>query len=261
MLSSASGFECDLSGKTALVTGASRGLGRHFAQLLHRQGAQLVIAARSGEELNNAAESIATVGGPAILPVILDVADANQVVEAMAKIKRELAIVDLLVNNAGVAETQYALELEPQAWNRQLTTNLTGAWWLSQAVARQLVASNRPGRIINVASILGIRVAGAVAAYAASKAALIQLTKSLALEWARYRINVNALAPGYIKTELNREFFASPAGARKIAQIPQQRLGEPQDLDGPFLLLASELSNYMTGSVLVVDGGHLHSAL
>jgi NAD(P)-dependent dehydrogenase (short-subunit alcohol dehydrogenase family) len=165
------------------------------------------------------------------------------------------------VNNAGVAITKAAMELTATDWQGVVDTNLTGAFFMAQAAARLMRDGGRGGCIVNVASILGVRVAGLVAPYAASKAALIQLTKALALEWARYGIRVNALAPGYIETDLNAAFFASEAGGKLIQRIPQRRLGRLADLDGPLLLLASGASGYMTGAVIEVDGGHLVSSL
>ncbi|HEV7267972.1 MAG TPA: SDR family oxidoreductase, partial [Falsiroseomonas sp.] len=167
---------------------------------------------------------------------------------------------DILVNNAGVALTRAAIDMTPQEWSGVVDTNLTGAFTVAQAAARGMRAAGG-GSIVNVASILGLRVAGMVAPYAASKAGLIQLTKALALEWARDGIRVNALAPGYVETELNRAFFESEPGQRLIKRIPQRRLGRPEDLDGPLLLLCSDASAYMTGSVVEVDGGHLVSSL
>ncbi|MCY1308152.1 2-dehydro-3-deoxy-D-gluconate 5-dehydrogenase [compost metagenome] len=154
-----------------------------------------------------------------------------------------------------------ALELSEDDWTGLVDVNLNGAWRVAQAAARHFIAHGTPGAIVNIASILGQRVASHVAPYAAAKAGLLHLTRALALEWARHGIRVNALAPGYIATDLNREFFASPAGEALIKRVPQRRLGQPQDLDGPLLLLASDASAFMTGSVIDVDGGHLASSL
>jgi NAD(P)-dependent dehydrogenase (short-subunit alcohol dehydrogenase family) len=248
-----------LEGKTALVTGASSGLGRHFARLLAREGASVVVAARRVDALAALADEIGQQGGTCI-PVAMDVTDPDSVETAFQQIQRDLAApLSILVNNAGVAHTRAAIDLGASEWAQILQPNLTGAFLVAQLAARMM--RNEGGTIVNVASILGERVSKGLAAYAASKAGLIQLTKALALEWAALDIRVNALAPGYIETDLNRDFFASDAGQRLIARIPQKRLGQMHDLDGPLLLLCSDQSRYMTGSVIAVDGGHLVSGL
>jgi NAD(P)-dependent dehydrogenase (short-subunit alcohol dehydrogenase family) len=168
---------------------------------------------------------------------------------------------DVIVNNAGVAITRAVLEQSESDWDTVLDTNLKGAWLVAQEGARRMIDAGLPGVIVNIASITGERVAGGVAPYCASKAGLIHLTRAMALELARSRIRVNALAPGYVQTELNREFLASEAGERLKARIPQRRFGRPEDLAGPLLLLASEAGAYMTGSVVFADGGHLVSTL
>lgn len=188
----------------------------------------------------------------------MDVSNANSVTAAFATLEDGL---DILVNNAGVTTTQRAQDLEEAAWDKILDTNLKGAFLVAQAAARSMRASGRGGVIVNIASILGLRVAGGVSPYAASKAGLIQLTKALALEWARDRIRVNALCPGYIETDLNRDFFASDAGQALIKRIPQRRLGKPEELDGALLLLCSDAGAYITGAEIPVDGGHLVSSL
>jgi len=167
----------------------------------------------------------------------------------------------VVVNNSGVTATQTALDLEMQDWDRVFDTNARGAFLVARAAARRMIEAKAGGSIVNVASILGLRVAGRVAPYAASKAALVHLTRALALEWARHGIRVNAIAPGYVETDFNSDFFASEAGMALVNRIPQRRLGRPEELDGPLLLLASDASTYMTGSTLVIDGGHLQSTL
>ena len=248
-----------LEGKTALVTGASSGLGRHFAHLLAREGARVVVAARRVDALTALSDEIGRQGGTCI-PLAMDVTDPDSVAAAFQQIERDLAApLSILVNNAGVAHTRAALDLSATEWAQVLQPNLTGAFLVAQQAARMM--RGQGGTIVNIASILGERVSKGLAAYAASKAGLIQLTKALALEWAAFDIRVNALAPGYIETDLNRDFFASDAGQRLISRIPQKRLGQMHDLDGPLLLLCSDQSRYMTGAVIAVDGGHLVSGL
>ena len=248
-----------VEGKTALVTGASSGLGRHFARLLAREGARVVVAARRLDALSALADEIGGQGGTCI-PVAMDVTDPEAVATAFRQIERELAgPLSILVNNAGVAKTRAALDLDASEWTQVIQPNLTGAFLVAQQAARMM--RHGGGTIVNVASILGERVSKGLAAYAASKAGLIQLTKALALEWAPLDIRVNALAPGYIETDLNRDFFASDAGQRLVSRIPQKRLGQMHDLDGPLLLLCSDQSRYITGAVIAVDGGHLVSGL
>ena len=242
-----------LKGRKALVTGASSGLGAHFAQVLSAQGAEVTLGARRLAELQGVCERINQAGGQAHA-VRLDVTDA----ETVAKVCAEPF--DIVVNNAGISAAGPALDYSEADWDRTMDINLKGAFLVSQAAAQKM-KENGGGSIINIASILGLRVAGAVTAYATSKAALVQLTKATALEWARYGIRVNAICPGYIETPLNADFFATDAGQALIKRIPQRRLGRLQDLDGPLLLLASDAGAYMTGSEIAVDGGHLVSSL
>ena len=246
----------ELAGKVAFVTGASRGLGAHFAKTLAAAGADVVIGARRPDSMAQVAAAILADGGSCRM-VALDVADPRSVdaLDAM------LPEIDILVNNAGIVRDAAALDQTEADWDAVIDTNLKGIFLMSQAVARAMKMRGRGGSIINIASVLGLRQAGGVLPYAVSKAGAIQMTKSLALEWARYGIRVNALAPGYLETELNSDFWASDAGKAMIRRIPQRRLGALHDLDGPLLLLASDLSAYMTGSVIEVDGGHLVSTL
>jgi NAD(P)-dependent dehydrogenase (short-subunit alcohol dehydrogenase family) len=246
----------NLAGKVAFVTGASGGLGAHFAKTLAAAGADVVIGARRPDAMAQVAEAIVA-SGRTCRPVALDVSDPASI----AALDAILPEVDILVNNAGITRNASALDQSEADWDAVIDTNLKGMFLMSQAVARAMQARGRGGSIINIASILGLRQAGGVLPYAVSKSGAIQMTKSLALEWARYGIRVNALAPGYLETELNSEFWATDAGKAMIRRIPQRRLGALHDLDGPLLLLASDLSAYMTGSVLEVDGGHLVSTL
>ncbi len=250
----------DLTGKTALVTGASSGMGHHFAQSLAEHGASVVVVARRTERLAGLVEAISSRGGEAIA-LRCDVTDVGSVTDCVAEAVARAGGIDILVNNAGIADPAPALETTEAQWNAVIDTNLSGAWHMAQQVARSMVAGKRKGSIINIASILGLRVATSLPAYAAAKAGLIHLTKALALEWARANIRVNAIAPGYILTEINQEWFATEGGQSAIKRIPQRRIGTPADLDGPLLLLASDASSYMTGSIIVADGGHAVNSL
>ena len=252
--------DLSLAGKVALITGASGSLGSHFGQVLAAAGATVVLAARRVDRLRDEVAQLRDAGGSAHA-VALDVTDQASVAAAFDEAQSAVGVPEVIVNNAGITTTTPALDLSLEEWSRIVDTNLTGCFMVAQEAAHRLKAAEKGGAIVNVASILGLRQAGMVAPYSASKAALIQLTKSLALEWARHGIRVNALAPGYIETDINRDFFASEAGQRLIKRIPQRRLGQPEHLDAPLLLLCSDSAAYMTGSVLAVDGGHLVSSL
>ncbi len=253
-------FENSMQGKCALVTGAFGGLGRHFALTLVRAGARVGLVGRRVDAGEALAAEIRAAGGTVAVQG-MDVTDPQSVQRAVDGVVQQLGPIDVLVNNAGVAVTKPFLDLTEKDWNDVVDVNLNGAWRVAQCVARHMRDSKRGGSIVNIASITGIRVAGAISAYVASKAGLIQLTEAMALELARYRIRVNALAPGYIETDINRDFFTSEAGQALIKRIPQRRIGKAEELDGPLLLLASDASSYMTGSVIVADGGHLVSSL
>jgi NAD(P)-dependent dehydrogenase (short-subunit alcohol dehydrogenase family) len=244
-----------LDGKRALVTGASSGLGEHFAGVLAEAGATVTLAARRLERVEEIAESLRGLGHSADAGK-LDVTDTANVSELFTS----RAPFDIVVNNAGIAGASPALKTSKEDFDAVLQTNLSGVFSVARAAAAQMKESGG-GSLINIASILGLRVSGGVAAYAASKAAVIQLSKALALEWARYGIRVNALCPGYIETPINQAFFKTDAGQALVKRIPQRRLGQLSDLDAPLLLLASDRSGFMTGTVLVVDGGHLVSGL
>lgn len=249
-----------LAGRTALVTGASSGLGLHFARTLARAGARVVAAARRSDRLEQLVADLRAQGQGASA-LALDVTDEPAVHAAFDTLAARDELPDVVVNCAGVAVSRPLLEQSVQDWDQVLDTNLKGTWLVSQEAARRLVGAQRPGAIVNIASITGERVAGGVAPYCASKAGVLHLTRAMALELARHRIRANALAPGYVATELNADFLASAAGERLKARIPQQRFGRPEDLDGPLLLLASEAGRFMTGSVLTADGGHLVGSL
>lgn len=245
-----------LHGRTALVTGASGGLGAHFAKVLASAGAEVILAARRSAQLSAVADGIRTAGG-SCATVILDVSCAASI-ETLGEM---LPRVDILVNNAGVVHEAPALDQTEADWDNVIDINLKGMFLLAGAAGRAMRDRGKGGSIINIASILGLRQASNVLPYAVSKAGVIQLTKELGLELARYGIRVNALAPGYLETELNSSFWESDAGKAMLRRIPQRRLCKLGDLDGPLLLLASDASAYMTGSVITVDGGHLVSTL
>jgi NAD(P)-dependent dehydrogenase (short-subunit alcohol dehydrogenase family) len=249
-----------LDGQRALITGASSGLGLHFAGTLAAAGAEVLLAARRADRLAGAVEQL-TAAGYRAQAVALDVTDAGGVADVMAALDAEQRLPDIVVHCAGVAVSKPLLEQTEADWDQVLDTNLKGAWLVGQSWAKRRVAAGRPGVLVNIASITGERVAGGVVSYATSKAGLLHLTRQMALELAKHDIRVNALAPGYVRTELNAAFLDSTAGERLRSRIPQKRFGMPEDLDGPLLLLCSPAGRFMTGSVLCADGGHLVSSL
>lgn len=245
----------DMGGSRALITGASRGLGRHFASTLAQAGADVAITARNPDSLAETVAEVEALGRRAF-PVAMEVTDPASVAGGVEAAEAALGPLDVLVNNAGMAITKPALETTPEEWQQVIDTNLSGAFLVAREVAKRMAARGG-GRIVNIASIGGMIALGRVASYCASKAGLIHLTHALARELARHDVRVNAIAPGYVETDLNRNFFASEPGKALIdSAIPQRRLGQPEELDGALLLLASNASPFMTGSVVVVDGGH-----
>jgi NAD(P)-dependent dehydrogenase (short-subunit alcohol dehydrogenase family) len=244
----------DLTGRAAIVTGAGKGLGRHLALTLARAGARLALAGRNLDHLAAVAAEIEAGDGRAIA-LHLDVRDGESVRRVVAAAETELGPIAILVNNAGVTVWKPALEQTEADWDVVLDTNLKGAWVMAQETARHMQRLGHGGSIVNIASILGLKAEKQVVGYAASKAGLVQLTRVLALELARYGIRVNAICPGYFPSEMTEGFLSGPLGETLINRIPQRRIGEHRDLEGPLLLLASDAGAYMTGSVLVVDGG------
>jgi len=247
--------EGPLADRTALVTGASSGLGRHFATVLARNGAKVAIAARRMENLEALAGEIGKAGGHA-LPIALDVADPEAIRAAVEKTEQDLGPIGILINNSGIAPSESALDVDEALWDRVMDVNLKGAWITAQETARRMIEAGQGGSIINIASVLSLRVQKGTAPYAISKAGLLQMTKALALEWARFDIRVNAIAPGYFETDISRAFLQSEAGQRMAKSIPQRRFGEPEDLDGALMFLSGDGSNYVTGVLIPVDGGH-----
>jgi NAD(P)-dependent dehydrogenase (short-subunit alcohol dehydrogenase family) len=243
-----------LDGKHALVTGASSGLGWRFAATLAAAGARVSIAARRTDRLEALRAEIERAGGRAHA-VALDVTSVASVRAGVAAAEAALGPLDILVNNSGVSVTKRAGEVEEADYDFVMDTNAKGAFFVAQAAGRAMIAAKRPGRIINIASAAGLRVLGQLSVYCMSKAAVIHLTRALALEWGRYGINVNALCPGYIETEINREYWETDGGRKLIAMLPRRRVGKPEDLDGLLVLLASEHSGFVNGAVITADDG------
>ncbi len=250
----------DLHGRIAMVTGGGTGLGRAFASTLAGAGADVALCGRRREPLEDTARELAR-SGRRVACVTVDVTDEDSIAAAFAEVTSQLGTPDILINNAGINRPMLATQLTAADWDAVLNTNLKGAFLTAKAFALQPDRSRHAGSIINVASILGLRTQKAVAAYMSSKAGLIHLTRSLALEWARLNIRVNALLPGYFRTDITSDFLDTEEGRRVVANIPLRRAGNLDELAGPLLLLASGAGSFMTGAVLVVDGGHVLSSL
>lgn len=251
----------ELTGRKVLITGASSGLGQHFARLCAAHGAQVAVAARRSDRLRALLEELPADSGRAHAAVELDVCDADAVRKAVRQTAETLGGLDILVNNAGTARSGSPLNQTINDFDAVMDVNLRGVWLMAAECGRYWREKAVPGNIINIASVLGERVASGVAAYCVSKAGVVQMTKAFALDLARHDIRVNALAPGYFETEINAGFFETDAGKQMIKRIPMRRIGNFEDLNGPFLLLASDASRYMTGAIMPVDGGHLVSSM
>jgi NAD(P)-dependent dehydrogenase (short-subunit alcohol dehydrogenase family) len=255
-------YEIDLSGRVAFVTGASSGLGAQFARTLAGAGAAVVLAARRLERLKTLRAEIEAAGGDAHV-VELDVTDPDSIKSAVAHAETEMGTIDILVNNSGVSTTQKLVDVSPQDYDYIMGTNTRGAFFMAQEVGRRMIARSRGaapgtftgGRIVNVASMAGLRVLGQIGVYAMSKAAVIHMTRAMALEWGRFGINVNALCPGYIDTEINHHHWQTEAGQKLVQMLPRKRVGQPQDLDAALVMLCANQSHFVNGAVIAADDG------
>ena len=253
------GIEVNFEGKIALITGASSGLGARFAKVLAQAGAQVVLASRRVERLKELRAEIEADGGAAHV-VSLDVTDYGSIKSAIAHAETEAGPIDILVNNSGVSTTQRLVDVTPEDYAFVMDTNQRGAFFVAQEAAKRMIARakgdpKKQHRIINIASVAGLRVLPQIGIYCMSKAAVVHMTKSMAVEWGRYGINVNAICPGYISTEINEAHFETEQGRTLINMLPRKRLGQPEDLDGLLLLLASEESRFINGAIIAADDG------
>ncbi|MBK1686828.1 SDR family oxidoreductase [Rubrivivax gelatinosus] len=255
-------YQIDLSGRVAFVTGASSGLGASFAKTLARAGAGVVLAARRVERLKTLRAEIEAEGGDAHV-VTLDVTDPASIASAVAHAETEMGVIDILVNNSGVSTTQKLVDVTPEDYDYVMDTNTRGAFFVAQAVAKRMIARSRGqapgtytgGRIVNIASMAGLRVLSQIGVYAMSKAAVIHMTRAMALEWGRHGINVNAICPGYIDTEINHHHWQTEAGRRIIDMLPRKRVGKPEDLDAVLMMLCANESHFVNGAVISADDG------
>ncbi|WP_292934822.1 SDR family oxidoreductase [Noviherbaspirillum sp.] len=253
------GIEVNFEGKIALITGASSGLGARFAKVLAEAGAQVVLASRRVDRLKELRAEIEASGGAAHV-VALDVTDYSSIKSAIAHAETEAGPIDILVNNSGVSTTQRLVDVTPEDYAFVMDTNQRGAFFVAQETAKRMIARakgdpRKQHRIINIASVAGLRVLPQIGIYCMSKAAVVHMTKSMSVEWGRYGINVNAICPGYISTEINVEHFETEQGRNLINMLPRKRLGKPEDLDGLLLLLASDESNFINGAIVTADDG------
>jgi NAD(P)-dependent dehydrogenase (short-subunit alcohol dehydrogenase family) len=252
------GRSINLEGKVALVTGASSGLGKRFAQVLSQAGAKVVLASRRVERLKELRAEIEAAGGAAHV-VALDVTDPVSIKAAVAHAETEAGTIDILVNNSGVSTQQRLTDVTPENFDHVFDTNTRGAFFVAQEVAKRMImrgANGKPPyRIVNIASVAGLRVLPQIGLYSMSKAAVVHMTRAMAQEWGRYGINVNAICPGYIDTEINHHHWSSEGGQKLLQMLPRKRVGQPQDLDGLLLLLAADDSQFINGAVISADDG------
>ncbi len=248
----------DMTGKVAIVTGGAAGIGRGIAEGLADVAANIVIASRRLQKCEEACEEISNRAGVKTLPLRCDITKKHEIKALVEDVLKEFGHMDILVNNSGIGGSEKPiLEMVEEDWNNAMDTNLKGVFTLSQAVVLKMRERGEGGKVINVASIGGLIGFPNMSAYCASKGGCVQLTKVMALEWARYNIQVNAILPGYFDTPLNREFFSTDIGKQIIKQhIPMKRLAQIEEIKGAAILLASQASNFMTGSTIVIDGGH-----
>jgi NAD(P)-dependent dehydrogenase (short-subunit alcohol dehydrogenase family) len=255
-------YEIDLSGRVALVTGASGGLGAQFAKTLAAAGAGVVLASRRIEKLKDLRAEIEAAGGDAHV-VEMDVTDRHSIASAVAHAETEMGSIDILVNNSGVSTTQRIQDVTEEDYDFIMGTNVRGAFFVAQEVGKRMLArakgaapgSFTGGRIINIASMAGLKVLPQIGVYCMSKAAVIQMTKAFAVEWGRFGINVNAICPGYIDTEINHHHWQTEQGQKLISMLPRKRVGQPQDLDALLVMLASDQSHFINGAVIAADDG------
>jgi NAD(P)-dependent dehydrogenase (short-subunit alcohol dehydrogenase family) len=255
-------YQIDLSGRVAMITGASSGLGEQFARALSRAGAGVVLAARRMERLKTLRAELEAEGGDAHV-VELDVTDTDSINAAVAHAETEMGTIDILVNNSGISTTQKLVDVTPDDYDDVMGVNTRGAFFVAQAVGKRMIARSRGaapgtftgGRIVNVASMAGLRPLSQIGVYAMSKAAVIHMTRAMALEWGRFGINVNALCPGYIDTELNHHHWQTEAGQKLVSMLPRKRVGKPQDLDSTLMMLCANESHFVNGAVIAADDG------
>lgn len=243
-----------LDGQTAVITGASSGLGRHFALTLARAGARVAVCARRADRLNDLVQEIEAIDGCAIA-FSMDVTDHDSIVAAVDGAESELGAIRILINNAGTTVTKKIIDFNVKDYDLVMDTNLKGAWLVGQEIGRKMIAHGQGGSIVNIASMAGTQTVPLLSIYGMSKAGVIHMTRFMAQEWARHDIRVNAIAPGYIETELNSDFFSSEKGHQFMSRFLRKRLGKPADLEGVLLLLASSASDFVTGTVIEADDG------